>query len=165
MQAESAELKKQADLIRDKITEAEAYLDTDLDAALEAGWTFDEDGNVSNYEEHWDDLLEDYNNAVEEYNNMSIAEQEAIDKKFEEANDKYYEAKAKGDKEGMEKWGEYINPETEVAFGSYEEYLKYKMLDAPTEALEQYEETMELLEDLGLEMADVLNSWYDNVLE
>jgi hypothetical protein len=109
--------------------------------------------------------LEDYNNAVEEYNNMSIAEQEAIDKKFEEANDKYYEAKAKGDKEGMEKWGEYINPETEVAFGSYEEYLKYKMLDAPTEALEQYEETMELLEDLGLEMADVLNSWYDNVLE
>ena len=165
MQAESAELKKQADLIRQKTQEAQDYLESDLTAALEAGWTFDEEGNVSNYEDHWDKLLADYNNAVEEYNNMSIAEQEAIDKKFEEANDKYYEAKAKGDTAGMEEWGEYINPETEVAFGSYEEYLKYKMLDAPTEALEQYEETMEELEQLGIDYDDVLNSLYDNFID
>lgn len=165
MQAESAELKKQADLIRQKTQEAQDYLESDLNAALEAGWTFDEEGNVSNYEDHWDNLLADYNNAVEEYNNMSIAEQEAIDKKFEEANDKYYEAKAKGDKAGMEEWGEYINPETEVAFGSYEEYLKYKMLDAPTEALEQYEETMEELEQLGIDYDDVLNALYDNFID
>ena len=174
MQAESAELKKQADLIGDKIAEAEAYKAIDLEAAEDWGWKFDEDGNVKNYDENWDKLLAKYNAKVAEYNNMSAAEQEALDKQYEEANDKYWAkyqadmAKAKTEEEKdavRKKYKKWINPETETAFGSYEEYLKYTMLDAPTAALDQYEETMELLEELGLEMADVLNSWYDNVLE
>ena len=174
MQAESAELKKQADLIGDKIAEAEAYKAIDKEAAEDWGWRFDADGNVKNYEKNWDKLLAKYNAKVAEYNNMSAAEQEALDKQYEEANDKYWAkyqadmAKAKTEEEKddvRKKYEKWINPETETAFGSYEEYLKYTMLDAPTEALKQYEETMELLEELGLEMADVLNSWYDNVLE
>lgn len=177
MQAESAELKKQADLIGDKIAEAEAYKDIDLKAAEEDwGWTFT-DGNVDNYDENWQSLVDKYNKKVDAYNKLDADAQAKIDENYEKANEEYYKAKAKRDaakpgseaykkaQKEMDKWGKYINPETGVAFGSYEEQLKYEMLDKPKEALEKYEETMELLEDLGLEMADVLNSWYDNILE
>lgn len=151
MQAESEELKKQRDLIRKKTEEAQDYLKQDLADAAQYGWTFDEDNNVSNYEENWNKLLDVYNAKIAEYNAMSAEQQEALEKDVTEANEN-----------GKT---EYINPDTGVAFGSYEKYLKYHYLDEPTAALEQVEETMEELEQLGIDYDDVLNSLYDNFID
>ena len=49
-------------------------------------------------------------------------------------------------------------------YSSYEDYLKKTLLDGPKEALEKYEETMELLEDLGMDYDEFLNAWHDNII-
>ena len=72
---------------------------------------------------------------------MSAGAQEDLDKKYSDMTNKD---------------GEY--------YSGYEDYLKQTLIDGPKEALEQYEETMELLEDLGMEYDDFLNAWHDNII-
>jgi hypothetical protein len=62
-----------------------------------------------------------------------------------------------------EKWSKKKNADGEY-YSGYEDYLKQTLLDGPKEALDQYEETMELLEDLGMDYEDFLHAWHDNIL-
>ena len=144
MKAQTNVIKDQISAIKSKIDEARKYKQEDLQAALDAGWTFDPTtGNVNNYEEFMSAQVDKYNDAIKAYNNMDADAQEALDKK----------------------WAEYQDPETgEYKYSSYEDYLKQTLIDGPKEALEQYEETMELLEDLGMEYDDLLNAWHDNII-
>lgn len=141
MQQESKILKEQIAAVEEKIRQAKQWKEQDLSAALSAGWTFDANGNVNNYDEFLSSQIDKYNAAIDSYNNMSAGAQEDLDKKYSDMTNKD---------------GEY--------YSGYEDYLKQTLIDGPKEALEQYEETMELLEDLGMEYDDFLNEWHDNII-
>lgn len=141
MQQETKILKDQIAAVEEKIRQAREWKDKDLSTALSAGWTFDANGNVNNYDEFLSSQIDKYNAAIDSYNNMSADAQEELDKKYKDMTNKD---------------GEY--------YSSYEDYLKQTLIDGPKEALEQYEETMELLEDLGMEYDDFLNEWHDNII-
>lgn len=141
MQQETKILKDQIAAVEEKIRQAKQWKEQDLSAALSAGWTFDANGNVNNYEEFLSSQIDKYNAAIDSYNNMSAGAQEDLDKKYSDMTNKD---------------GEY--------YSGYEDYLKQTLIDGPKEALEQYEETMELLEDLGMEYDDFLNEWHDNII-
>ena len=141
MQQESKILKEQIAATEEKIRQAKKWKEQDLSAALSAGWTFDANGNVNNYDEFLSSQIDKYNAAIDSYNGMSAEAQEELDKKYSDMTNKD---------------GEY--------YSGYEDYLKQTLIDDPKEALEQYEETMELLEDLGMEYDDFLNEWHDNII-
>lgn len=141
MQQETKILKDQIAAVEEKIRQAREWKKQDLSAALSAGWTFDANGNVNNYDEFLSSQIDKYNAAIDSYNNMSAGAQEDLDKKYSDMTNKD---------------GEY--------YSGYEDYLKQTLIDGPKEALEQYEETMELLEDLGMEYDDFLNEWHDNII-
>lgn len=141
MQQETKILKDQIAAVEEKIRQAREWKKQDLSAALSAGWTFDANGNVNNYDEFLSSQIDKYNAAIDSYNNMSAEAQEDLDKKYSDMTNKD---------------GEY--------YSGYEDYLKQTLIDGPKEALEQYEETMELLEDLGMEYDDFLNGWHDNII-
>ena len=141
MQQETKILKDQIAAVEEKIRQAREWKKQDLSAALSAGWTFDANGNVNNYDEFLSSQIDKYNAAIDSYNNMSAGAQEDLDKKYSDMTNKD---------------GEY--------YSGYEDYLKQTLIDDPKEALEQYEETMELLEDLGMEYDDFLNEWHDNII-
>ena len=141
MQQESKIIKEQIAAVEEKIRQAKEWKKQDLSTALSAGWTFDANGNVNNYDEFLSSQIDKYNAAIDSYNNMSADAQEELDKKYKDMTNKD---------------GEY--------YSSYEDYLKKTLIDDPKEALEQYEETMELLEDLGVEYDDFLNEWHDNII-
>lgn len=168
MQEESKILREQTELYRKKAKEAEGYLNGYYDSngqwvkgdrqrAEEAGWIIDENGRVSNYEERLDDIINDYNSKIMEYNAMSAQEQETLEKLITEANERFEKGDASAE--------QYLNPETGVAFGSYEEYLKYTFFDAPQKALETYEGTMEEWEDIQKSILTNLYTEYDNYVE
>lgn len=141
MKQEANAIRDQAAAIQEKINQAKKYKDQDLQAALNAGWTFDANGNVNNYDEFMSAQVDKYNAAIDSYNKMSAEAQEELDKKYQDMKNED---------------GEY--------YSGYEDYLKQTLLDDPKEALKQYEETMELLEDLGMEYDDLLNAWHDNII-
>ena len=134
MKAQTSIIKQQIAATEEKIRQAKEYLQLDKKAAEAAGWLFDENGNVMNYDELMSRQVDKYNSAIDAYNNMSAGEQEKLD----------------------EEWSKKKNADGEY-YSNYEDYLKQTLLDGPKEALEQYEETMELLEDLGMEYDDFLN--------
>ena len=152
MKEQTKVIKDQIAATEEKIRQAKEYLegyyDTngkwvkgDRQAAEDMGWEFDADGNVSNYDEFMEDQVNKYNAAIDAYNGMSAEAQEELDKKYQDMKNED---------------GEY--------YSGYEDYLKQTLLDDPKEALEQYEETMELLEDLGMDYDDLLNEWHDNII-
>ena len=51
MKAQTAIIKQQVAATEEKIRQAEEYLKLDKKAAEAAGWLFDENGNVMNYDE------------------------------------------------------------------------------------------------------------------
>ena len=141
MKAQTAIIKQQVAATEEKIRQAEEYLKLDKKAAEAAGWLFDENGNVMNYDEFMGKQVDKYNSAIDAYNKMSAGEQEKLD----------------------EKWSKKKNADGEY-YSGYEDYLKQTLLDGPKEALDQYEETMELLEDLGMDYDEFLNAWHDNII-
>ena len=118
-------------LTKEKKKEAEKYLAEDKKNLIKVGkengvsFTFDDKGNISNYESQMTKLYEELDAAIEKANadgNADEDEQEAIQK----IQDK---------------------------------------IDAVTEAIAQYDETRELIEDLDNELDDKYYEWQDNNAE
>lgn len=141
MKEQAKVIEQQVAATEEKIRQAKEYLKLDKEAAEAAGWLFDENGNVMNYDEFMSGQVDKYNAAIDAYNKMSAEEQEKLDKK----------------------WSKKKNADGEY-YSGYEDYLKQTLLDGPKDALDQYEETMELLEDLGMDYEDFLHAWHDNIL-
>ena len=103
LKAENKELKNQIDLNKEKIKEAQKYLEKDKKELEQNGATFDEDGNIDYdaYEKKWQD---EYNRMVDQYNNGAIDDDawtefqkkydNAMDavERYEEAQDRIAEA-------------------------------------------------------------------------
>lgn len=121
---------KEIDLLKQKQKEAQAYLKTDKatlqQAAKEAGitFTFDEDGDISNYTDQMTKL----------YNQLIAAQNKANSFSTKDAQDVYKEAT-------LDPIQEKIN----------------KLKDA----IKQYEDTRDLVEELTDDIQDKINEWQD----
>lgn len=121
---------KEIDLLKQKQKEAQAYLKTDKatlqQAAKEAGitFTFDEDGDISNYTDQMTKL----------YNQLIAAQNKANSFSTKDAQDAYKEAT-------LDPIQEKIN----------------KLKDA----IKQYEDTRDLVEELTDDIQDKINEWQD----
>ena len=74
--------KNEAAALERYAAEAEKYLKEDSTKASQAGWKFDESGNVSNYEENLRSITEKYNQTIAAYNAMTVEQQEEYKKQL-----------------------------------------------------------------------------------
>jgi urocanate hydratase len=90
----NALLIKEVKLLKEKKKEAEAYLRMDKNklnqAARAAGisFTYDEKGNVTNYTEQYNKMVDDYDKMADEYDAKGTAATEEDKQKLEEAEQK-----------------------------------------------------------------------------
>lgn len=147
-------LEKEIDLLKQKRQEAEAYLKEDQEAlntaAKEAGvsFTYDKNGNITNYTEQMTALWQELDNAITKANkdgNATENEQEKIDAiqeridKVKEAQEQYEETRElieDIDQEVIDKFNEWQDNNFEML--NYKLEIKIELNDAELEKLEYY---------------------------
>lgn len=84
LEQESKMLKAQQAMYKRKMEEAKLYYEQDsANMASKYGATFDEYGNMSNYDEVLAGIIADENRKIDYYNSLSAAEQEKLDEQYE----------------------------------------------------------------------------------
>lgn len=149
---------KQCDTYQRYIDEAKEYLALDAERVASLGATFDDLGNISNYDEVMDNIIGKYNEFIDKYNAMSASKQEAAEEEKAEW-DKWYEEK--------KKWIE--NYEGTIAT-IYEQ--QNNLLEAQNKISEKMLEGIQYKVEVHIDMTDAeksfldyLNDTYDELLE
>jgi hypothetical protein len=83
LDAETEALQKQLEAQQALKEEAESYIPQDKGEFLKYGAQFDADGVITNYEDVMRAIMDEYNQAIEDYNNS--AQEESDKKRLEEA--------------------------------------------------------------------------------
>lgn len=150
--------KKQCEAYQQYIDEAQAYLSTDAARVASIGATFDEYGNISNYTEVMQGLIDKYNAFIEKYNKATSAQQEKMDEEKEEW-DEWYEDRV----EWIEKYEESLATANEQENALLEAQNKISEL-----ALEGIEYKVTIKTDLSkaeIDFLEYLIDKYDEVIE
>ena len=159
IEKENKLLQEQQKLIEKKAKEAKKYMASDKaeldEAAKEAGLSFsyDENGNITNYTDQMTILHNQLANAEKEYNRMVDDYNAEIDAAVAQYGNELPEEVAKR-LEGKQD-----------AIEAYEENILSKIRDKITsveDAMALYEESKELYEELGLEAEDIANQIKEN---
>ena len=159
IEQENKLLKEQQKLIEKKAREAKKYMQSDKaeldEAAREAGLSFsyDENGNITNYTDQMTVLHNQLANAEAEYNRMVEDYNAAIDAAIAQYGNELPEEVAKQLEAKQD------------AIDAYEDNILSKIENKITsveEAMALYEESKELYEELGLEAEDIANQIKDN---
>lgn len=143
------EIKKTKELYnaqKEYVKQIEANLPKDQVAIASYGATFDEKGNISNYEELRQKYIDEWNQAYDRF----IDEQNAAVDKFNAS------ARGDADEEIFKEEDELAKAHWEAAQDAYEEFNK---------TLDQYEETINELDKAREEELDKLFQWRDEKLE
>ena len=138
---------------RDEIA---GYLAQDRQAAAALGAQFDAEGNISNYDEVMRSIIDEYNAAIEAYNN---SEQEEGDKlALEDAEERFEEAK-----EALEQYEETLELNAEA----YEELLdlQNQLSEAELEKITYKIEIVTELNDADLEILQYYQDTYEDNLD
>ena len=146
LKQEAAALKEEASAYQELYDEASAYLASDASKAKSYGWTFDSDGNVSNYDENMQALIDqqnaaedaylaEYNDAVDWWNSLTATQQ----------NDDTYSTKFEDMTEAAQKTLDAAN----------------EAYDDAVEALSKYEETKEKQEEAEQKKREALEAALD----
>ena len=159
IEKENKLLQEQQKLIEKKAKEAKKYMASDKaeldEAAKEAGLSFsyDENGNITNYTDQMTILHNQLKNAENEYNRM-----------VEDYNAEIDAAVAQYGNELPEEVAKRLEGKQD-AIEAYEENILSKIRDKITsveDAMALYEESKELYEELGLEAEDIANQIKEN---
>ena len=159
IEKENKLLQEQQKLIEKKAKEAKKYMASDKaeldEAAKEAGLSFsyDENGNITNYTDQMTILHNQLANAEKEYNRMVDDYNAEIDAAVAQYGNELPEEVAKR-LEGKQD-----------AIEAYEENILSQIRDKITsveDAMALYEESKELYEELGLEAEDIANQIKEN---
>ena len=159
IEKENKLLKEQQKLIEKKAKEAKKYMQSDKaeldEAARKAGlnFSYDENGNITNYTDQMTVLHNQLANAEAEYNRMVEDYNAAIDA-----------AVAQYGNELPEEIAKQLEAKQD-AIDAYEDNILSKIKNKITsveEAMDLYEESKELYEELGLEAEDIANQIKDN---
>ncbi len=159
IEKENELLQEQQKLIEKKAKEAKKYMAIDKaeldEVAKEAGlnFSYDENGNITNYTDQMTNLHNQLAAAEETYNNMVDEYNAAVDAAVAQYGD-----------ELPEELAEQLETKQE-AIEAYEENVLSKIRDTITsveDAMALYEESKELYEELGLEAEDIANQIREN---
>ena len=159
IEKENKLLQEQQKLIEEKAKEAKKYMASDkaeLDkVAKEAGlnFSYDENGNITNYTDQMTNLHNQLAAAENEYNRMVDEYNAAVDAAVAQYGD-----------ELPEELADQLETK-QKAIEAYEENVLSKIRDTITsveDAMALYEESKELYEELGLEAEDIANQIREN---
>lgn len=159
IEKENKLLQEQQKLIEEKAKEAKKYMAIDKaeldEVAKEAGlnFSYDENGNITNYTDQMTNLHNQLAAAENEYNRMVDEYNAAVDAAVAQYGD-----------ELPEELAEQLETKQE-AIEAYEENVLSKIRDTITsveDAMALYEESKELYEELGLEAEDIANQIREN---
>lgn len=155
---EIALTEKQCDAYQRYIDEAKEYLALDTQRVASLGATFDEFGNIENYDQVMDNIIGKYNEFVDRYNAMSASEQEAAEEEKTKW-DEWYEEK----KKWIENYEETVSTIYEQQNNLLEAQNKIseKMLEGIQYKVEIHVDITEAEKDF----LDYLNDTYDELLE
>lgn len=155
---EIALTEKQCDTYQRYIDEAKEYLALDTQRVASLGATFDEFGNIENYDQVMDNIIGKYNEFVDRYNAMSASEQEAAEEEKTKW-DEWYEEKKK-----------WIENYEETVSTIYEQ--QNNLLEAQNKISEKTLEGIQYKVEIHVDMTeaekdflDYLNDTYDELLE
>lgn len=155
---EIALTEKQCDAYQHYIDEAKEYLALDTQRVASLGATFDEFGNIENYDQVMDNIMGKYNEFVDRYNAMSASEQEAAEEEKTKW-DEWYEEKKK-----------WIENYEETVSTIYEQ--QNNLLEAQNKISEKTLEGIQYKVEIHVDMTeaekdflDYLNDTYDELLE
>ena len=153
--AEIKALEKDLQLQKQYFREASQYYEANLKKLIDAGATFNEDGTI-NYDEFMDNIIRQYNNAVDAFND---SEQTALDQmKLEEAKARFDELKKL-----LEDYEEDLDLVQEIQTQIIEEQNKISAA-----ALEGIQYKIELKLDLSerdIAMLDYFNDKWEELLD
>lgn len=131
---EIAMLKKQEKAYEAYYAEAQKYWEQDMAKMTAEGATFDEYGNINNYNELMDQWIAEYNAVVEAYNAMSAEEQKKADedemlKKAEEKLEdrkKLMEDYEDSVNKAYEQWNNILDIQNQISAANLEK-IQYKI--------------------------------------
>ena len=149
---------KQCDTYQRYIDEAKEYLSLDAERVASLGATFDELGNISNYDEVMDNIINKYNEFIDKYNAMSASKQEAAEDEKAEW-DKWYEEK--------KKWIENYEDTVATIYDQQNNLLEAqnKISEKMLEGIQYKIEVHIDMTDAEKDFLDYLNDTYDELLE
>lgn len=149
---------KQCDAYQRYIDEAKSYLELDTERVVSLGAIFDEYGNIANYDEVMDNILNKYNAFVDKYNAMTAKQQEDVAEEKEDWDEWYEEKK---------KWIETYEETVQTIYEQQNNLLEAQN-EISAKALEgiQYKVEMHVdITDAEKEFLEYLNDVYEEVLE
>ena len=149
---------KQCDAYQRYIDEAKSYLELDTERVVSLGAVFDEYGNIANYDEVMDNILNKYNAFVDKYNAMTAKQQEDVAEEKEDWDEWYEEKK---------KWIETYEETVQTIYEQQNNLLEAQNeISAKTLEGIQYKVEMHVdITDAEKEFLEYLNDVYEEVLE
>ena len=149
---------KQCDTYQRYIDEAKEYLSLDAERVASLGATFDDLGNISNYDEVMDNIIGKYNEFIDKYNAMSASKQEAAEEEKAEW-DKWYEEK--------KKWIQNYEDTVATIYDQQNNLLEAqnKISEKMLEGIQYKIEVHIDMTDAEKDFLDYLNDTYDELLE
>ena len=155
---EIALTKKQCEAYQEYIDEAKEYLSLDAERVASLGATFDEYGNIENYDEVMMNIINKYNEFVDRYNNMTAAEQETA-KDEKEDWDEWYDEKTK--------WIENYEDTISTIYEQQNNLLEAQnqISESTLEGIQYKVEVHMDISDAEKEFLEYLDDLYDDVLE
>lgn len=155
---EIALTEKQCDTYQRYIDEAKEYLALDTQRVASLGATFDEFGNIENYDQVMDNIIGKYNEFVDRYNAMSASEQEAAEEEKTKWDEWYEEKK---------KWIENYEETVSTIYEQQNNLLEAqnKISEKTLEGIQYKVEIHVDITDAEKDFLDYLNDTYDELLE
>lgn len=149
---------KQCDAYQRYIDEAKEYLALDTQRVASLGATFDEFGNIENYDQVMDNIIGKYNEFVDRYNAMSASEQEAAEEEKTKWDEWYEEKK---------KWIENYEETVSTIYEQQNNLLEAqnKISEKTLEGIQYKVEIHVDITDAEKDFLDYLNDTYDELLE
>lgn len=149
---------KQCDAYQRYIDEAKEYLALDTQRVASLGATFDEFGNIKNYDQVMDNIIGKYNEFVDRYNAMSASEQEAAEEEKTKWDEWYEEKK---------KWIENYEETVSTIYEQQNNLLEAqnKISEKTLEGIQYKVEIHVDMTDAEKDFLDYLNDTYDELLE
>ena len=149
---------KQCDAYQRYIDEAKEYLALDTQRVASLGATFDEFGNIENYDQVMDNIIGKYNEFVDRYNAMSASEQTAAEEEKTKWDEWYEEKK---------KWIENYEETVSTIYDQQNNLLEAqnKISEKTLEGIQYKVEIHVDITDAEKDFLDYLNDTYDELLE
>ena len=158
LESEISLIKQEIGLQEEYIKQAKEWLAFDKERVASLGATFDGEGNIANYDELMDSILEKYNAFIDKYNAASASAQEKMEEEKEQM-DEWYENAMEWIDQYQETLGLIYDKQNEIL------ELQNQISEKTLEKIQYKVEYKVEINEAEKDYLDYLNDKYDEVLE